>query len=1494
LDKKKQDKTTRVKRERTLFQKVVNVFLYICIGFIILFLIFLGISQTYTFREYLRETIIEEANSAFNGKVYIEKIEGTIFTSLILHNTVVNMEKDTVLKAGTIKVLSSPLQLLLKKIYIRDFEINNVVFNLSSDSLGILNISKLFPATEPDTTSSEFTFKIQIANLELHDIDFSYHDFNNRNNPQIYPEANYNNVKLKDINLELSAVADINNNDYELSLYHLSFSPNISGFNLKNFRGEFIINQKSIFIRNFEMETDKSDFNLSFVSNDFNLFDTVSTNFSDANFTLIANSRSFSLDELEAFLPSSEVLGGDVAFDLNVSGTLAELDLNHIQVLLQNSNIKGEGHIKNLDEPGNLFISADLSESFIDQGDIQKLIPSLGIPLYRELGVIRFDTLMYKGSPLNFNTNADIVTDKGSLSCLLDLNFEKESVKYNASFSTGNFDLKPFVGISSSINLSGKVKGKGITPEDFDGSVNLTANGSVLNGNMLDTLKFIANADNRNVAYNFRLVSKETKTGIKGEIDFTNEEKPLYRLSGEINNFDAAMFLRDSAIHTDINLKFDGEGESFDQDEMNLFANMKLFNSQLGNIPIDSLRAIVDLQSGNGRERIINIISDVADVTMTGNFKVDDAITLLTNEADLLSSVYVNKLSRLLPSTFTNGREELKTYGPSLDEVSPAMNIDYTIELKDFDIISAFMGDYHFEIDAVMGGKISSGDNTQFSFNTDIDYLKFWSEEEAFFLTNANLNLNVKHGFEVASTSDIGMGLDVSAERIFMGSDVYDFHFDMSMEKDVAQVNFGAKQGAMVLQFNSVIDVSTEIFDVSVDSLAFSYDEFLVENKEPISFTYTEDRIDIKKFNMVHNGADIKADGFLSQKGDQKLKVSLSAFKGEDLSASILHLRPENSLGANINLAFDVTGNMKVPEINMDMTVDSVKYGSRTFGTLKSKIDYKNQNINLDIAFIDSLFNPTSPALIITGYVPFDLFPNTSVDDYIEAKPMAVHLESDGFNLGAFGDILPVVNRLKGNLTSDLKITGTLSSPTTQGFLRVKNASFFLEANNLEYNASANIEVEGKRLTVDSIVVANVPGTVNGGKMIGSGVALLENFAITSSKFSLGGDLKVLDVVSKSASPSVYGSLVVGTNGNIELELEEGRIFMEAPVVLKNVNLIFPQTQSAYQGNSESYVYRFVKDTMSISNDKRDFERLVNIAQNQGAEKSSSSSKKNILDYDLKVTIEDEATVIFVLSKEFNQNLKAVLDGNLRLEKYGTKTSAQGQLTLLEGSTLEFLKTLEAEGSIRFESELTNPYLDIVATYKDYYYPAEGSDADKEVEVAVKIEITGPLKELNENLISEGNKNIKVYYGSENIEKNNPSPQYDASDAAMFILLGKFNDDATQQDRNAVASTAAGLAGSLVGGFLNRQFGDVIKSVELRQVGTTTKISLIGRAGNFRYEVGTSTDVYQDLSRANVKVEYPITRSFLLRLERKEAINTETTYTSEMINELGLKYRFEF
>jgi hypothetical protein len=80
-----------------------------------------GFTQTSTFREILREKVIEIANDELNGKVNIQKIDGTIFTSLILRNTTITMDKDTILEAEFIGLKTSPLQLLLKQNICKEF-----------------------------------------------------------------------------------------------------------------------------------------------------------------------------------------------------------------------------------------------------------------------------------------------------------------------------------------------------------------------------------------------------------------------------------------------------------------------------------------------------------------------------------------------------------------------------------------------------------------------------------------------------------------------------------------------------------------------------------------------------------------------------------------------------------------------------------------------------------------------------------------------------------------------------------------------------------------------------------------------------------------------------------------------------------------------------------------------------------------------------------------------------------------------------------------------------------------------------------------------------------------------------------------------------------------------------------------------------------------------------------------------------------------------------
>ena len=228
---------------------------------------------------------------------------------------------------------------------------------------------------------------------------------------------------------------------------------------------------------------------------------------------------------------------------------------------------------------------------------------------------------------------------------------------------------------------------------------------------------------------------------------------------------------------------------------------------------------------------------------------------------------------------------------------------------------------------------------------------------------------------------------------------------------------------------------------------------------------------------------------------------------------------------------------------------------------------------------------------------------------------------------------------------------------------------------------------------------------------------------------------------------------------------------------------------------------------------------------------------------------------------------------------------------------MEFLKTFDAGGTIRFESELSNPYLNVVATYKNDYTPPTG---DNKVEpVAIKIRLKGPLKDLSKSFLSDPN-NISVYVGADNINNNVADQTKDENDALMFILQGQFAADLTAQQQSSaikqaglVTGAATSIAGSMLGGFLNRYLGDYVKGVELRSVGSTTQFNLVGKLKDFKYTIGGSTDVFQDLSQANIKIEYPVYKSLILRLERKQAI-TQTTISNEMVNELGLQYKFEF
>ena len=1436
------------------------------------------------------------ANDALNGEVYIGKLEGTIFTSLILRDTYITMDSDTLLNASRIEIRTSPLQLLFKKIYVRKLELDSTQINLIRDRDGTLNLSKLVPpADTTDTTSSSFPFKIIVAEMKIKNSGLSLRDYDISSKTS-YDRLNLDNLILKDLNLQLSAFADINNNDFEVGIHSLSFKPNVTGFAVHNLSGELYVNSDSINVTDLNLKTDSTDFTINALVKNFSIFDSTRNNdFNKADLTLRLNADKLAFSDLSVFVPSTNMLHGTISAELNTSGSFKLLHLGKLELSYQNTHLATEGQIENLDAGQDMQIAIEFHNTYIDQGDLNDLLPALNIPVYEEYGTLKFDTLTYKGKPLDFYTHLKVNTDKGTIAVNGNLNLSNDPMTYDLNFSTGNLDIAPFAGVSSNLTSRGSIKGKGIKPDSMNASIKYFAGGSVVDGNKMDTLRLIADAENKNIKYKLTAISDTLTASLAGSFDFTNKELPAYELDGEIKNLNLARLANDS-LQTDLNFNLEASGEGFNPDSMNLFLSTTMYNSSIQGINIDSTRAIVDLRKNDGGERVVNIISDLADITLTGNFTVTDAAELFTTEMKIVTTAVKNKLNKLIPAEAGIDSLGISVADlPAVKGTGQKISLDYVIEFKDFQLLSLFLGGKQLELDGDVQGKLEeTADSLNFTFNTNLDYLKYWGKNDVFFLSKLDLKLALNNNLQQITLSQMNADVNLNIERIFTGNDIKDLKLGLNIRDDSAEVNFSANvENYLSANIDSRMHFVEGGVNITFDTLSAVYNQFDLGNKNPVTVQYSPDSIEFKNFELFHKNGSIAINGTLQRSGSQDLTIKMQGITGKELSESLMGVRPENSIQSYLNFTADIKGKFDSPLMNINLEADSVTFKNKKFGSLIARLNYKDKNLNTDIRFVDSVRNTEHPLLKITGDVPMDLAFTGAGERLLADQPLSIDVEADSFRLGALGNLLPEINRITGELTANLHIGGTFNNFEPKGHLVLDHADFIVAKNNMEYNAGLKISLTPDILKIDSLLIKNAPNTKNGGVMTGSGQAAIKNLQIVSSNFSISGQLKVLSEASKSASPSVYGDLVISTQGNIDFKLDSSGASIAVPVVIKQADLTFPPTENAYQNSSNNFIYVYAVDTSSNGNGEADFERLVDLSHQHNQSQQNKSGSGTSFDYKIDVHVEKEAKINFVLSKELNQNLTAILKGDFHYERVDGKSDASGQLNLLNGSTLEFLKTFDADGSIRFESQLDNPYLDITATYTDYYYPAGDSVSNNEVKVAVKITIKGFLKDLGKNLVQNQN-NIAVYYGANNIENNNPDPTKSASDAVLFILAGKFTEGATQQDRNAAASTAASLAGSVVGGFLNKQFGDVVRRVELRQVGGVTKFNLVGKAGDIRYSVGGSTNVFQDISQANIKLEYPITNQLLIRLERKQAVTETTANINEMINELALKYKFEF
>ena len=1480
---------------RTIFQKAINVLIAIAIVLFLIITFAFSFSQTKTFRTMLRNELISLVESSSDATLQIGSLEGSFFTSLKLSDVLIKaVENDTLIYSKKLEIHLSPLQLLLKKIYIRKILLQKVDFNLRQYKNGEWNITSL--TGEADTTESKesitFPFIIQVNDLTADDLNFKMQANENLGSLKKYTSINFQDLQINKLKLQAKLIADlVEKPDVQLIITNLSLDPNFQFFNLKNLVGAFQITDKLTQVTSLELTSDSSHIFLNAKFEGKNFLDpTDKKDIFSLPIAFEIKAEPLAFTDVSTFVESANILKGHLDFDFSAKGTLNNLTINKLELNYLNTDLKLKGDLENLSNPNFFKASLELQSTKTNYNDFLVLLPSVELPKYENIYLENYK-LNFDGAPLDFKALFEGQFNESNLKFEGDLNFSSNIPEYDVNLSTNNFDLFPFAKMHTNLNTTAAFKGKGFKPDNMNNIYKLSLHNSSVDRFDIDSLEIAGKASEKIINVSFFSVINYARFILEGKLDFNSPKEPAFSLGAKVNNLNVASFIQDQQYSSALNFGFVANGKNFNIDSLIGNIALQFRESELNTNIFEGYKISLNLDR-NEDFRQISLTSDYFDFNIKGNFLLSDAISLLTYQSKQISKIIREKIAELNPLQLSTTELLADTTIEKSTVYKKKIEFEFGYEVKNLDLLSSLLNQDKIGISAEGSGSVSN-DSTNFSINSEINLDHFFlsTDSSTVYVSDLNTNLNFSRDNRVNTFDKLFGALSISSQRISAGTNLNNLTADLifnqskffyNISADIDTFAFGQIEGDVAIKPNERI--------ITIKDLLVNYKELDWQLKNPLTVVVYDDSLSINNFIMKNDNTEISISGLLYSNKPMNFQVEAKKIPFSMLTYLITEKR-DDALNGSGFLQANITGTLEKPIFNVNASMNDVNLEGYKFGNLMLYSNYSDNNFQIDFRFLDTTYNFNKPYLSILGNIPIHL--GTGESDIDTSKKMEISMISDGFNLAALGELIPTIKNQKGNMVSNVKLYGTFDKIKYAGKIEFDKCSFTSKLNNLDYNFQGKIKLNRSNILLDSLLIAN-RSTAQKGKVSGNGYVNLSGFKIENILIKLNGDLAVYSDKSQSVSPQFYGDLFVKTDGNLIYSYKKENSKFSGKIILVNTDMTLNFTSGGYNSSDANLIYEIVEDSSKKNLQDEKYRKIIS----EREIKSRENLRKGISNFDISVAIQiqNTATLKIILSPAFNQKLTVIAEGGLNYESRNNIPKAQGEFILLNGSKMDFFKTLDATGSIRFENYLTDPFMDITATYNADYIDPKVESATPEP-VAVKIRIKSSFSELGGNLATNKD-NIQIFRGQRNISNNTPDQRYSAIDAISFIIIGKFPEDFTLGDRQTLSSSVTSNAvnsflGQALTALVNSKVGDVINDIQLSNAGQNTRFNVSGKIENFRYTIGGTQEIFQNLTKSNIRVEYLFNRNFLIRLERKEPI-VQTSGLEEKINEFGLKYIFVF
>lgn len=1470
----------------------------------ILFLIFVGFTQTSYFRNLLRDKIIDYARTEINGDLQIESIYGTLFSSLTIKSLNYSIDGVELISAKTIHISINPIALFQKKVVVNKFFLENVNFNLIQFKDGKWITEKILkhPAPKDTTPPAKFDYELVLKKISLSDCQFRIKTNSDSSDYYKYTEYqtfNYRDLFISNLNLDLSARVNLIKNIYEVNLQKFSFNSNVKNFSLDDFNFNLIIKDRTFKIEPINLKTSNSHISIRAEVQDFDLSDEkLFENFSQKNFKVFLDAQPFDFYDLYVLIPEVNMLKGKIFVKTEANGSLENLNVDYITARVDSTVLNLQGVLFNLDDPDKIYIKVKVKDSQILMNDVSNLLPLYGIPKFDGLGKLNLD-INYEGTPLNFKTDFKVFTQRGEVNGLAAFNFSRRIPSYKVELQTRGLGIEPFLRVKGSLNSQLIVKGEGFDQKHLNSYLIFESKNSQISDNRIDSLVLNIVGQKEKINVNFNASSEELKLALNGYIDFYNKEKPVYVVSFNGLNIDLKkdFFLRD--FTGKLNFAADLQGTGFDPDNLEGFFKLKLFNSEINNQEIDQSELRLDIHHNNGNEKSISLISNFVDFDIKGNYKFTEILKVIPKKIDLITQEIEKKKKLFNGDTspkisLVKFSKSEKRKSKAIEEIykEPDFNFSYKFNFKDFTLINTFFKNIKINLDGNIRGKISNTEE-KFILENESNIQDFWivDIEQSQRIKNASIKISFESSNKEGEKNKLSLATSVQADKILSSVKVENLDLNIDFSSDL----FGYKiqstiDSVLFVRSEGIFDISSQIFKASINKATIEYKKYKLTNQGPLNFSFSKEKLEFDQFVLRRKKELFRLAGELGYYGSQDLIFEVTNL---DLYDLVLNFLPNitEEINGDLSISLSLKGIAESPVLNGSFNLENLSIGNDQLGELVGKISYSNRMVNVITTYVDSIYSGKD--FDLNGSIPIDLSFKDVKERIFWDREINLSLNLEDFNLQPLRAIIPVFKSINGSLNGNLRITGTLNEPEFYGSISSKDMNFILTQNNLVYSSDIKINLNKNKIILEKFELANLK-TSKRGRLYTNGEVVIDKRGLKNLKITTFGNLLVLGNESKAVSPNVYGDLFIETASPIVLEGSYNEFNIRGDVNIKETALIIPPIQTEYGSEEESFVYKYVDYSPQV--DQADLAFIQAEKELRGKKKAQAQNQSGALSKisgRVKISLKNNVSMLLIFNQELNQRLFADLRGEVIYNFSEGQTSTQGEIELTQDSYLVFYQRFLASGKIRFERDLANPYLNVIATYSNYY--VQGDTVNRVLkDVVVKLKLTGTVTELGKNLISNP-ENIEVTIDG-NLDRTK-----DASDVVAFILIGKFKDDLTAQDKTGALSNwggtfqsaASSLLGSVITNFANSVLGDVLRNVEFKKVGEETRFSFEGRVRDVRFKVGGGTDVFQNFALANIQIEYPVSEKLFLRLVRKQS-QIQASKQYEMINEVGLKYKVEF